>query len=393
MNFKSSLLVVLSLFALQVRAIDFIATNDYYIGKSTVVDAEQWVISGQAITDGSFENDLNIMTANALNLNGRYDGNVTGAASISANLNGVCERNLRLFGGTITINGAVGGNLIALADTIIITTNAIIDGDALLLANSVVQEGEIGGHVRIRASRIVTLAGTIGGNTTISSPEILLTDGAQLAGDFHYRSPKTIYPDEGVVGGAIKKLLPPALFSMDRLYKIGTWFIAAFLVGMPFIMLFPMTTAMASQLIRRSPWRCLLVGILASAVLPIFGLVCLSSIIGVPLGALLLGTWAVMVYLSRIIMGLVIGTLILRGNGSSFGKVLAAMAMGLALIYASTIHPTLGIPVQMIVVWLGMGSFILSLLEKRRLILQIPNNLKQLEPLKDKDYKPKEDNA
>jgi hypothetical protein len=150
---------------------------------------------------------------------------------------------------------------------------------------------------------------------------------------------------------------------------------------------------MASQFIRRSPWKCFVVGILASGALPIFGIMCISSLIGVPLGALLLGSWAVMFYLSRIIMGLVIGTLILRGNGSSIGKVLLAMAIGLALIYASTIHPTIGVPVQMMVLWLGMGSLILSLLEKRRLILQVPQNLKKLEQLRDEKYNSEEENS
>ncbi|MDF7826274.1 hypothetical protein P4B35_19760 [Pontiellaceae bacterium B12227] len=393
MNFKRTLLVALSLFSIQAQAIDFLATNEYYVGKSMVIDSEQWVIAGLAATDGTFENDLNIITGNPLNLNGRYNGNVTGAASIEANLNGVCERNLRLFGGTVKINGAVGGNLMAVADNIIITTNAIIEGDVLLLANSVVQEGEIEGDVSITASRITTLAGTIGGNTSVTSQEILLTGDARLAGDLKYKSPKTLYPDEGIVGGAVNKLLPPSLLAPNRLYKIGIWFMAALLAGIPFITLFPMTTAMASQLIRRSPWRCLLIGMLASGALPILGIMCISSLIGVPLGALLLATWAVMAYLSRIIMGLVIGTLILRGKGNSIGKVLAAMAIGLALIYASTINPSIGVPIQMMVLWLGMGSLILSLLEKRRLILQVPNNLKKLEKLRDEKFNPEEDNS
>jgi cytoskeletal protein CcmA (bactofilin family) len=393
MILRNTLLAALTVLTFQTQAVSFIATNIYNVGKSSIIENEQWVIAGVAAVDGTFGNDLNIITGNPLTLNGRYEGNVTGAASVEASLNGVCERNLRLFGATVKINGAVSGNLMAIADTILISTNALIEGDVLLLANSVVLEGEIGGNVSITASRIVTLSGKIDGNTKINSPEILLTGDAQLAGNLRYKAPKTIYPDEGIVGGEVQRIYPPSLFSPNRLYKIGIWFLAALLAGVPFITLFPMTTAMASQLIRRSPWKCFVVGILASGALPIFGIMCISSLIGVPLGALLLGSWAVMFYLSRIIMGLVIGTLILRGNGSSIGKVLLAMAIGLALIYASTIHPTIGIPVQMMVLWLGMGSLILSLLEKRRLILQVPQNLKKLEQLRDEKYNSEEENS
>ncbi|MDF7806856.1 polymer-forming cytoskeletal protein [Pontiellaceae bacterium B12219] len=391
MNIKCILATALTLFTLQAHATEFIATNTYLIGSTSIVEDEVWVLSAISTTDGTFENDLNIITGSPLILNGRYNGNVTGAASIEAALNGVCERNLRLFSQTVKINGAVAGNLMVIADTVVISTNAVIEGDALILANSVVQEGLIEGDASITASRIATLAGTIGGNTRITSQDILLTPGTRLQGDLLYKAPKILYPDEGIIDGRLQRILPPALLTSARLYKIGIWFMAAFIAGIPFITLFPMTTAMATQLIKRSPLKCLLVGLLASGALPIFGIMSISSLVGVPLGALLLTSWGIMVYLSRIIMGLTVGTMLLRRKNSSIGFVLAAMALGLAVIYASTIFPAIGVPVQMIVLWLGMGSLILSLLEKRRLILQVPHNLKKLEELRDEKFNSEED--
>jgi len=168
------------------------------------------------------------------------------------------------------------------------------------------------------------------------------------------------------------------------------WFLAAMLAGIPFITLFPMTTAMATHLIKRSPWKCLFVGFLASGALPMFGIMCVSSIVGVPLGALILASWGVLFYISRIIMGLLIGTLILGKTGTSIGKVLAALAIGLAAIYLTSLFPAIGLPVNIMVLWLGMGSLIIALLEKRKLILQVPQNLKKLEELRDEQYNPEE---
>ena len=58
------------------------------------------------------------------------------------------------------------------------------------------------------------------------------------------------------------------------------------------------------------------------------------------------------------------------------------MALGLAIIYLATMVPSIGLPVQIAVVWMGMGALILSLIQKRRLVIQIPDELKQLEELK-----------
>lgn len=393
MQFKLPLIGILAALALPAQATEFIATNTYAIGKEQVVDEEQWVLAGIVETEGTFENDLFIASGNELQLNGTYQGNVWGAASMGANLRGSARRNVRLTGKTVRIEGTIGGNLMALADTIQIATNATIEGNVRLLGTSIVMEGHIGGNADITAARIATLGGTMKGNVEIISQDILLARDARIGGDLIYTTNKELIPAEGVVAGQLKRVVPeaPPAFSSARLVSRSLWFLAAFLAGVPFIALFPMSTAMASQLVRRSPWKCLLVGFLASGALPVFGIMCVSSIIGVPLGVLVITAWGVMVYLSRIIMGLVLGTLILRTVGSSIGRVLLAMALGLAIIYLSTLVPSIGTPVQLTVVWIGMGSLILALLEKRRLIIQVPQNLKQLEALRNDQNKTTED--
>ena len=224
----------------------------------------------------------------------------------------------------------------------------------------------------------------MGGNARVNSPDILFSRGTHIDGDFSYTANKELMPADGVLGGKLNRIVPqnPPLFSADRIVSRAMWFLAAFLAGVPFIAFFPMTTAIASQLARKAPWKCLLVGFLASGALPVVGIICVSSIVGIPLGALALASWAAMLYLSRIIVGLVLGTSILRTTGASIGRVLLAMALGLAIIYLATMIPAIGVPVQIAVVWMGMGSLILALLQKRRLILRIPDELKQLEESK-----------
>jgi hypothetical protein len=79
-----------------------------------------------------------------------------------------------------------------------------------------------------------------------------------------------------------------------------------------------------------------------------------------------------------------IGTMILKSGSSSIGRVLLAMASGLAIIYIATLIPSIGLPVQLAVVWMGMGSLLLALQQKRRLIIQVPEELKHLEELRNK---------
>ncbi len=383
---KLPALGILALVSIHAHAIDFIATNVYLTAKDQTIADEQWVFAGRVEAEGTHRNDLFLMAGDAIVLNGTFAGNIWGAGGQNANLDGYCQRNVRLTGKSVRIGGEVGGNVIAMADTVIFGTNSLVHGSVKVYANTIVQEGTIKGNADLSASRIITLGGTIEGNAKASSAsDILFTREAHIAGNLTYTAPKEIFPPEGLLAGTLLRKMPEAkpMFSAERLTTKSMWFFAAFLAGIPFITLFPMTTAMAAQLVRTSMWKCLFVGFLASGLLPMLGIMSASSIIGIPLGALILAFWGIMFYLSRIIMGLVLGTLILRSVGTSIGRVLLAMAIGLGIIYLTTLIPSIGVPVQMTVLWLGMGALILALLEKRRLIIQVPQDLKKLEKLRD----------
>lgn len=376
----------------QALATEFIATNLYAIAKERTVADEQWVLAERAQPFGTFQNDLFIATGTPLPLEGAYEGNLWAAGGMDTVFAGTCARNVRLAGQTVRIDGVIGGNLLALADTIIVGTNATIHGSARLVGTSIVQEGAIGGNVHITAARIATLGGRIGGNATVVAQDILFSREARIEGNLAYTAAKEIVPTGDVVGGRMERVIPLAepLFSPERLTGKAMGLLAAILAGVPFIALFPMTTAMSTQLARRAPWKCLLVGIAASVALPFFGIMAVSSIIGIPLGILILTAWAIMIYLSKIVMGLLVGTLILRSVGTSIGRVVLAMALGLAAIHLVSLVPSIGVPIQLMVVWLGMGALILALLEKRRLIIQVPQNLKLMEALKNKPHNPEE---
>lgn len=383
MRAKLILFGLLTALALQAEAVGFLTTNIYHVAADQIVTQEQWVVAPTARTEGTFKNDLFIACGGELTLNGIHEGNIWGAGG-STSLGGHCRRNVRLTGKTVRIDGRIDGNVLAMAETIILTTNAVVGGDVRLTGPSIVLEGEIRGRAWITAGRMVSLGGTIGEDLRIIAPEILFAPDTHIAGDLIYTTNKELVPNDDVVQGKLERIVPqrPPAFSTDQFASRILWLGAALLAGFPFIAFFPLTTAMATQLIKKVPWKCMLVGMLASIALPAFGLMCISSIIGIPLGVLLLAAWGVLAYLSHIIVGLVIGTLILRPSGASISRILLSMALGLAILYLTTMLPAIRLPVQVTTAWLGMGALILALLQKRRLIIQVPDELKQLEALK-----------
>ncbi|HSR88234.1 MAG TPA: polymer-forming cytoskeletal protein [Pontiella sp.] len=382
----SSVIALICLLSTASHGAEFLATNAYVVAADQTVSDEIWVVANTVQTDGSFGNDLFAASGMEMSLKGTYEGNVWAAAGTTVTLDGECRRNVRITGQTLRIDGTIGGNLIAMGNTVIIGTNTTIGGNARLIGNSVVMEGTARGKVSIHSARTTTLGGRMESDVNVVSPDIFFTARARIDGNLTYTSGQELLPANGVVAGNLQRVTPetPPLMSVNRAKSHAMWFFAAFLTGVPFITLFPMTTAMASLLARKSPMKCLAVGFIASFLLPVFGLMSISSIIGLPLGALLLASWGILVYVSRIIMALMIGTMILKSGSTSIGRVLISMASGLALIYLATLVPSIGLPVQMAVVWMGMGALLLALVQKRRLIIQVPEELKHMEELRNK---------
>lgn len=379
--------------AVQASATEFISTNFYGSATGETVAQEQWVSADVINLEGTHENDLFLMGGRSMTLAGTFEGNIWGASGQSTILSGNSKRNVRLAGKAVTIDGKVDGNVMALADTVILGTNAVVGGDVQVYANTIVQQGTVKGDAAFYSARMLTISGTIGGDTRAACPEILFLRDARLEGDLSYTTGKELVPAEGVVGGELKRAVTerPPMLTTAKLVSQSLWFLAALFAGIPFITLFPMSTAMSTQLMRAAPLKCMLVGFVAFWGLLAVSIPCMLSGIGTPLGLLLFGAWAAMAYLSHIVVALVIGSLLLKNMAQSVGKVILSMAIGLAMLYIIAVIPSPLLLFQQVIAFLGMGALILSLVEKRRLIIQVPQQLKKAVELKNEQNETTED--
>jgi len=356
------------------QAIRFSSTNLYTIASNETVAAEQWIFTKDAEVNGHLKNDLFLAAANQITLGGTFDANVWSSAA-NIQLTGKFQKNVRLAAQTVQISGHIGGNLIAGGNTLKIAPTATLGGNLKLWGNSIILEGTTQGDVSITASRVVTLSGTINGNVTIVAPEIIVQRNTRIDGNLTYTANKELVPAEGIVAGKFTRALPPVTptFSLTRLGHHFVGLFAALLVGMLLLTLFPMTMVMSTQTVRAVPWRCLWVGALCLIILPVFILTCLSSRVGIPLGLLTLGIWLFMIYSSQVIMGLVIGSLILKRPSTAIRHIVLSLFTGLAIIYLLTAIPQIAVSIFIAIICMGSGAIFLSLIQRRRLLVQPPH--------------------
>jgi cytoskeletal protein CcmA (bactofilin family) len=349
-------------------AIAFVSSESYLVSTGQVVSGEAWVMATRIEIDGTQEADVfTLGGSNVLTGVVRKD---FWALAETVKLRGTVTENARLAGRNVAVEGRVGGNLLAAAETVQLGDGCEVGGDTALLGSRVVASGHLKGSVRIIAKQ-ATLGGHVEGNVDIRADDIVVLKGTRIDGDIKYASPSELFLDNTVqLGGALVKTESPEpqrrpvteALLMQAIFLAGSLLLAA-----PFLALFPKVAGRALYGLRIASWRCSLIGLAALFLIPVFCAFSAITLFGLPLAIVLACGYIMLVYLSKIIVALAIGQMVLRRPGPlSFGQTLITLVVGLLLVYALTSIPGIGLTVWLVVTVWGMGALLLGLLSLGR---------------------------
>ncbi len=377
-SLKSKILCVLFFTALNVQAVEFIQTEVFVSNEGEALQEEIWVSAQTINIGGDTSNDL-FAIATTIDLNGTFHGDTWGCGD-SISTAGIFQNDLRVASRTAQVSGTLYGSLIAAGNTVKIERTAILYQDALCLGENVILEGSVQGDVRIIAQR-VTLGGRVGGDVSIAAQDIVILPGTIIDGNLSYTAPKELVLSPSVIlsgeltrtfeAAPVKQLLKPNLIGH---FLFG---IAALVTGLVFIGLFPRYSGGSFHALNRSRGVCMLIGFAALFMLPITAFILLFTFIGTPLSILLFLFYLILLYLSKIIVALALGSAILRRKEFSKRTAAAPLALGLLIIYALTAFVAASMLINILIVITGLGALLIGLFKKPVLIIQTPDAVKK----------------
>ena len=365
------------------RATDFKAAETYVLPADQTVSNELW-LQARTITFAGQANDDCFLLADSMNqgsltnpptlrLPGTFLADVW-AAGETVEVKGTLARHARLAAmKTLMLAGPIGRNLIALAPTITLATNATIAGTALLVGQDIILNGTISGNTRIIGAT-VTLAGQFNGDLSITATDLTVMPGTRIAGNLTYRMDRDLVLDSRVnLGGRMIKadLLKPgpettANTAGSMLLQLGL-LCGAIMVGLVFVSLMPGIVSLSVHILAESFWRCTLYGFITFALVPVSAFFLIFTLAGIPLAVILSLAYLILMYLSKIIVGLYVGHLLLRRKTPIPPNLLfPVMALGLLLLYAAVNLPfPLGLIAWFSITLAGMGSLVGAMLDRR----------------------------
>jgi cytoskeletal protein CcmA (bactofilin family) len=384
MKWRALLILLWLTLAVRAQAIEFRETDTYTLQENQILSNELWVQARTITLAGTAREDCFTLadsmgahpTTNlpTLRLSGVFQSDLWGFGE-TVELSGTVSNNARLAASkTLMLTCPVGRNLMAFAPTISLGETSRVQGSALLAGQDVILSGTIHGRTTVYANK-VTLTGTFESDLHVTADDITVMPGTVIKGDFFYLMDGDLVLDSGVqLGGKMIKQdspVPTPVNPASTLMLQLTLLCGAIMVGMAFVSLMPGIAALSVHKLTESAWRCLLFGFITFALAPLIAIFLIFTVAGIPLSIILALAYLILIYVSKIIVGLFVGHLIIRKRTPVAPNLLfPVMSLGLLALYAATNLPfPFDITFWFAITLCGMGALVSAILDRRTPVL------------------------
>ena len=361
-------LLLLTAVAQTAAAVQFVNTSRLRLAENEAWERELWVVTETAEVKGVVNNDL-FVAGNTLRLDGHFKNDLWALARDRVDLGGSVADHARIGGKVVSVEGELQNEALFAAGTVRFGEHARLHGGASVYAEDFVQQGLVEGHLFVQALR-ATIGGRIAGDVDLTVEDLVIQPGTKITGNLVYTGTRELVLDPTVqIGGAKVLRKPPvaAATASTSLALQSALYLAALLLGMPFVAFFPRFAGESVRSLRFAWWPSLLAGAVTMALLPLLIVFSLVTLIGIPLGLALAAAYTLFLLLSQVIVAIALGRLILRRTGSvGFGAALQTFVVGLFFLYLAALVPAVGLSLGFFVVMIGSGAMVVTLIAGQR---------------------------
>jgi len=349
---------------------------------SQPISHDLYLTGGTATVNASISGDL-VIVAGTVVINDTVNGDVIIAGG-KATINGYVNGDLRVIGGDVYLNDTVSEDVVISAGKITTNNSSYIQGDAFFFAGTAIIKGIILGNMTCKAGDLkfygtamqatdcrcgsILMDGIIKGRSTLAAQQISIGNRAAFYQDVSYWQ-KDRSPD---FKHSIKKgsaLYDPSLaIRGGNWYYVGfasaffmIWYFAAALVFIFLIQyLFSDVMKRAADEAFNNTGRAIGRGFLFLLGVPVTALILIITLIGMPLGLLILFGYIIMMILAAIISSVIIANWIKnrRNTGWRTGSLSLIAWVVFMLLKFITLIPFFGWIIILIIRCLVFGSLV-----------------------------------
>jgi len=254
----------------------------------------------------------------------------------------------------------VGDDLMAFAGNIIISDEAQIGGDLTFGSGQMDLKGKVQGNVSGGAGD-VTLGGQVGGDVDLEVDNLKVLQTARIDGNLKYSSPEEVSIASGIVDESIE-FIEEERKEMEKAGSPIGWLIRylfLLVIGLGALALMPNRTVAISRTIPENPLKNLLFGLVLLVAGFVVSILLFVTVIGIPLGIVMLFETLFVTYAARLFFGLWLGGQIFSRLGKE-SRPWMDMVLGLFVLFIFTSLPWVGGLIYLLVTFVAVGGLFKS---------------------------------
>ncbi len=249
-------------------------------------------------------------------------------------------------------------------DRIVLVGSVLIDreetaGDIYVLDGDVTIRGTVTGDVVV-ADGDVIIRGTVEGNVVTVAGQATLGRRGNVRGDITYADKEPVQTPGSQVGGEVKKFDVADAGILGAIAWLIGITVSLFLLGLILLLLAPRAADAVARTASAKALASFGVGFLAFFLIPIIAFAALFTVVGIPLGVILLLLVLPLYAISYVTAAFALGRRIIKGS-----RILAFL-VGLVILQLLTLIPIAGGLIGFLAVIFGLGLLLLTLFRARR---------------------------
>ena len=366
---KTSLLLgVLLLMALfipsTVLAFNVKTADSIYVENDEVIEGNMYIVAQNITIKGVVNGDL-IALAQNINIEGQVVGDII-SASQNLSVKGKVGGNIRAMANTVSLmETEINRNINLMATNILIDENTNINWDALLLGGTAEMRGNIKGSLHGVVDRLL-IAGNVDKDVSFTvnnkvhqqeGKPIQVLEGSNIKGDLSYSYFKDLNINESAVSGTINFNERNVENNWQK--NIWNFIISVFstlVIGLVLISLSKKEMTIIQEKANNRYGKSLLVGLGVLFLTPIISIILMMTIIGIPLGLIMLTLWLIALYFAQIMVGLGLGKRIREEIFKTKNKnLMGDLIIGITVLYLLFAIPVFGGIITFLSTLLGLG--------------------------------------
>lgn len=334
-----------------------------FVSAEENITGNLFAVSENVIVDGIVGGDL-IVAANYITVTGRIEGDII-AIGQNINIEGEVGGNVRVIGSNININSSISRNLNAFGSQITIGNEARVGWDVTIGGVAATIRGNIIGSLDSYSQKTF-IAGKVGKNVRVKvlneeSDGLIIDKNAVINGNLDYQSKEELdlKANNNVSGEITWKNLNVTKKSsfLNWLWGTAFSFLSILFIGLFFVFIATRLSRRFIKEAKNKTGKAFLWGGLFTLIILPLALVLTFTIIGIPLSIILISLWLAGLFIGKTIAALILGdfifTKILKKEKIHLFWILLTGTLILALLLSI---PWLGWIINLVAIWLGLGS-------------------------------------